>query len=281
MVCASFGAGLQTSFRIPRHTSLLDLPSDTQEFCPGAIAQAVEDVAALKRDILLQAAQCSRGELEHDKNPIAALVERLEAQESSNKVEDLNGKWNLIYSSTQLFLSSPFFMAARDVCMDGEEVDRFLYFCKLHREALAFTSIGQVSQLISHVGDSDPEEATLTSEFESNVAVAPGLPIIVKGTIESKATITEVSGCDIKLKMDTVKIKRGTSNIPFANTFLDRFEGLPTRDMSNFLENTIPKSVRDYKAPEPMFRTTYLDSRVRVSRNVDNELFIYAKCGAV
>jgi hypothetical protein len=131
------------------------------------------------------------------------------------------------------------------------------------------------------VGDSDPEEATLTSEFESNVAVAPGLPIIVKGTIESKATITEVSGRDIKLKMDTVKIKRGTSNIPFANTFLDRFEGLPTRDMSDFLENTIPKRVRDYKAPEPMFRTTYLDSRVRVSRNVDNELFIYAKCGAV
>lgn len=265
-----------------RPTSLLDLPSDTQEQCPGVVPQAVEDVAALKRDILLQAAQCSRGELSHDKNPIAALVERLEAQESSSRVEDLNGRWNLIYSSTQLFLSSPFFMAARDVCEEGEEAERFLYFCKLHREALAFTSIGQVAQIINHVGDSDPEEATLTSEFESNVAVAPGLPIIVKGTIESKATITEVmNGRDIRLKMDTVKIKQGTSNIPFANTFLDRFKGLPTRDMSDFLESTIPKSVRDYQAPQPVFRTTFLDSRVRVSRNCDDELFIYAKCGAV
>ena len=78
--------------------------------------------------------------------------------------------------------------------------------------------------------------------------------------------------------MDTVRIKKGSSNIPFANTFLDRFTGLNTREMSDFEENST-KNLRDYEAPEPVFRTTYVDKYLRVSCNQDNEIFVYAKCG--
>jgi hypothetical protein len=243
--------------------------------------RVVEDLDKLKKSILLNAAQTSRGELDHDKQPIETLVERLEASaDPSVPIEALNGKWNLIYSSTYLFLSSPFFMAARAVCEEGDEAERFLYFCKLHREALAFTQIGEVSQIINHVGDIDDDEPTLVSEFESKVAIAPGLPIVVKGIIQSSSTVSSVVGeKDLRLKMDTVRIKKGSSNIPFANTFLDRFTGLNTREMSDFLEENLPKNLRDYEAPEPVFRTTYVDKYLRVSRNQDNEIFVYAKCG--
>lgn len=269
-------------------TSLRDEPSDSATVMDVVEpVPVVEDLDKLKKSILLNAAQTSRGELDHDRQPIETLVERLEASmDASMPVEALNGKWNLIYSSTYLFMSSPFFMAARGVCEDGEEAERFNYFCKLHREALAFTQIGEVSQYINHLGDEDEDEPTLVSEFESKVAVVPGLPIVVKGVIQSSSTITDVVSVgsgevarDLRLMMDTVRIKKGSSNLPFANTFLDRFKGLNTREMSDFLEENLPKDVRDYKAPLPVFRTTYVDQYLRVSRNQDNEIFVYAKCG--
>ena len=35
------------------------------------------------------------------------------------------GTWDLIFSDTQLFRSSPFFMAGRAVCADGAEAQRY------------------------------------------------------------------------------------------------------------------------------------------------------------
>jgi len=120
-----------------------------------------------------------RGELATVGNTeeIAALVSKLEScsiTDSQKKLtlESCVGDWELIYSSTYLFRSSPFFMAARAVCADGEEADRFNLFCRLHREALAFTSIGHVRQRIS--------QDALVSEFETTGAVLPGLPLVVK-----------------------------------------------------------------------------------------------------
>ncbi len=283
LLVASSQALTRSPSRLARRSTLLRVePSDSATVMDVVNPVVVEDLDKLKKSILLQAAQTGRGELDHDKEPIETLVERLEASaDPSVPVEALNGKWNLIYSSTYLFLSSPFFMAARAVCADGEEAERFLYFCKLHREALAFTQIGEVSQIINHVGDIDDDEPTLVSEFESKVAVVPGLPIVVKGVIQSSSSVTSVvNEKDLVLQMDTVRIKKGSSNIPFANTFLDRFKGLNTRGMSDFIEETLPKEVRDYEAPKPVFRTTFVDKQgLRVSRNQDNEIFIYAKCG--
>ena len=38
--------------------------------------------------------------------------------------DDLLGTWELVFSDTQLFRSSPFFMAGRAVCKDGQEAEQ-------------------------------------------------------------------------------------------------------------------------------------------------------------
>ena len=177
----------------------------------------------------------------------------------------LKGEWSLIYTSSSfLFMSSPFFQAARYVCKTTEEIDRFKWFCRQHRDALAFTSIGSVKQIIT--------DTTLTSEFESNVAAIPGLPVVIKGTIESKADVDFENNL-MKMKMDTVRIKQGTSNIPFISNLLDEFDGLQTRILSDVLET----NVDTYTTPVPEFRTYYCDDSFRISRDIDDDIYIYVK----
>merc|ERR1711998_591131 len=177
---------------------------------------------------------CVRGEIasEGEKEELQQIICNLEGTFSKQDVGLIptmcQGRWELVYSSTYLFRSSPFFMAARAICNDGKEADRFDYFCKLHREALAFTSIGHVQQQING--------STLTSYFQSKAAVIPGLPFTVTGTIVSSADIESFEDNCLKLHMNTVKVE--DSNLPIFRDFL---QPLDSRALSRFLETTFPQ----------------------------------------
>ena len=194
----------------------------------------------------------------------------------------LNGRWELVYSSTQLFRSSPFFMAGRAVCTTPDQADQYDWFCDMHRKALAISNIGTVRQIIN------TELNTLTSEFEVHVGAIPflhdvfpfakysgGLPVTIDGAIVSTADITPTDdGHGWELLMDTVEIKG--SNIPGLRTLLDR-EGsqLRSRALGAFLET----NVDGYTNPTPIFTTTYLsrDGTVRINRDQDGKVFVYIK----
>lgn len=226
----------------------------------------------LKSKILKIGVLSNRGDLQYENNDMNM---KEEAKKLAGELEDiskndvncnnLKGEWSLVYTSSSfLFMSSPFFQAARHVCKTEEEVDRFKWFCRQHRDALAFTSIGNVKQIIT--------DTTITSEFESNVAAIPGLPIVIKGTIESTADV-DFENNVMNMKMDTVRIKRGTSNIPIISNLLDEFDGLQTRILSDLLEN----NVNTYKTPLPKIRTYYCDDSFRISRDVDDDIYVYVK----
>ena len=175
-----FYAKTTLAFKNSRGPAILQLRTETHRCLDIIEAEIVKDIDLIKSDIIRKAGLAVRGELatESEKTAISTLVEELEssistsATSSADTLSKCLGYWELIYSSTYLFRSSPFFMAARAVCAEGEEADRFNFFCQLHREALAFTSIGHVRQRVT--------ENELISEFESNVAAVPGLPIIIK-----------------------------------------------------------------------------------------------------
>ena len=233
---------------------------------PIVDAQIVQDVSALKCEILKKAGMCIRGEIssEEERNSLSNLVCELEGTFDQANVPNIpemsKGTWELIYSSTYLFRSSPFFMSARAVCKDGEEADRFNYFCKLHREALAFTFIGKVRQVLT--GE------TLTSYFESNVAALPGLPVNIKGTIVSKADIQSNQGSSLKLLMDTVSIEN--SNIPVVK---DLLQPLDSRALATILESNFPQ----YSNPIPEFRCYFVDADMKICRDQDDNIFVYNK----
>jgi hypothetical protein len=237
----------------------------------------------LKTALLALAARTGRGELasERDKDQARELVEKLESYNPTQNPaasELSQGTWVLVFSNTQLFRSSPFFMAARAVCQDGPQAASFNQFCDLHREALAFTQIGRVSQTIT-------PDNKLVSEFESKVAVLPGAPLVVRGTIVSEADIIETASDSWTLFMDRIKIKvcfvdktvftaspflhvpvrlwamiQG-SNLPLAGSLFNNFGGLPIRRLGDLVENaTGPR-------PRPVFRTYYVDTHMRISRD--------------
>ena len=135
----------------------------------------------------------------------------------------------------------------------------------IDREALAFTSIGRVRHVIT--------SEKLVSEFETNVAVIPGLPVILKGTITSTANIESIANGTITLIMDKVTIKQGSSNFPFLSKVFENIEGLNIRSLGNYLETAIT----DYKNPMPVFRSYYFDEKFRICRDQDDNIFVYLK----
>jgi|Transcript_6030 hypothetical protein len=228
-------------------------------------ANNLEERRPLKTALLALSARTNRGQIatSEEKNKALELVRKLE---SFNPTEDPAldelslGRWELVFSNTQLFRSSPFFMAARAVCKDGQETDSFNQFCDLHREALMFTQIGKVTQIIT--------TDKLVSEFVSIVAALPGFPLTVTGTIVSSSDIISKSSDSYELYMDKVQIKDSSLPGPFGE-FFNNFEGLPIRALGERLEE------QSGPRPRPIFRTLYIDTHMKISRDQDDNFFVY------
>jgi hypothetical protein len=250
------------------------------------------DIMAIQNSILRVAASTDRGQYASasQKESVASLVHGLECNkpkrtdafsDSSTVPSYLVGTWELIYSTNQLFRSSPFFLAGRATCKNQQEVDQYNWFCDMHRAALAVSTIGVVRQVISRDGK-------LTNEFEVKVGSVPfisdflpsvkysgGLPFTIDGAIVSTADVTPVSEenkDEWQLYMDTVEIKG--SNIPLLRNLLDsdNFK-LKSRDLSKLLEDNIDA----YDTPRPILRHTYVDDDIRIVRDEDANFFIYSK----
>lgn len=248
-----------------------DWPSDSAEdAAPDVIdVPRVEDRESLKKELLLAVSRTARGQ-QLDKRPNEAVndvARRLEAQGAPTDAQLLNGRWNLAYCSTYLFRSSPFWMAGRAACQDGEEARRYDWFCDQHRKATMVSEIGAVRQIVA--------PGRLVSEFETSVAAAPmrvggSMPVTIFGSIVSSAAITATTetprGLEKTLEMADVEVKG--SNIPLLRPLLDNGLKLDSRRVNDALP---------IDRPFPVFTTTYCDADVRVSRDVDDNLYVYTK----
>ena len=271
-------------------------PSSPAKEATEAIVDMINEVATtpqrtiLLNDLLRTASSCGRGEFAtpDDKTRMAGIIADLEeinptdepttatSSSDDNSSKTIEGTWELLYSDTQLFRSSPFFMAGRAVCSTPEQAEQYDWFCDMHRAALAISNIGKVRQIIS--------ADRMVSEFEVKVGSIPflndftpfsysgGLPVTIDGAIVSSADITPTDdGRAWEIFMDTVEIKG--SNVPLLRQILDNGVKLGSRDLGSFLED----NVDGYANPKPVFETTYLDDSVRISRDQDGKVFVYGK----
>jgi hypothetical protein len=237
-----------------------------------------EAVDAKKTELLTLGVATARGEAASEAEKIDArrAVEFLETQRPVYEISDAClGTWELVMTNTQLFRSSPFFMAGRAVCKDGEEADRYNWFCDMHRAALAISNIQRVRQVVS--------PTKIVSEFEVSAGAVPfvgeyfnvkysgGLPFSITGAIVSTADIESTDGPAWRLFMDTVEVKG--SNIPGLRQVLDSGVKLESRALGELLE----ENVDGYSNPKPEFRVTYVDDNLRISRDQDDNWFVYAR----
>ncbi|KAL3791086.1 hypothetical protein HJC23_012071 [Cyclotella cryptica] len=256
------------------------------------------DVTTTQNSLLRIAASSDRGQYatSQQKETVSRLLSDLEStyqpsHTTTTTANDddgiiippqLTGTWTLLYSNTQLFRSSPFFLAGRSTCKTTREAEQFAWFCDMHRAALSISNIGTVRQIISG-------EGRLVNEFEVKAGAIPflsdfvrpwrysgGLPLTIDGAIVSSADVTPKDGggggVEWEIYMDTVEI-RG-SNIPILRSILDRDESkLKSRDLSKLLE----ENVESYETPRPVLRTTYVDEGMRIVRDEDDNVFVYGK----
>ena len=277
----------------PPTTAVVEVEPEPAQPPPVDAEFAEERREALKASLLQLAAVTSRGEA-------ASAADLESARMLASSLEALNptpnpaaafpavaGTWELALCDTQLFRSSPFFMAGRAVCADGAEAEQYDWFCDMHRGALAISTIGKVRQIVS--------STRLVSEFEVRAGAVPGaagaipllnsfeaLPFVVEGAIVSTADLETVSGggggdaasasaSAWELYCDTVEIKG--SNIPGVRQALDQGVRLPTRALGE----QIARVNTAYSDPRPRFTVSYLDDNLRISRDQDDKLFVYCR----
>ena len=188
---------------------------------------------SLKRELLLLSSVTNRGEYasKDEQNILIDLVAQLEAlNPTANPASNSEGEWDLCLSSTQFFRSSPFFQSIR-IAMGDTNKQMVENGFDLHDRATTSSRVGRVRQAIT----SDE----LTSEVELEVGLLPGLPIRIKGTVVTTASLKVVSPDTFELQIQNSHVTG--SNLPVLNQFLDdpKFD-LPIANVYQTLQGSVP-----------------------------------------
>lgn len=241
-----------------------DLPPVVKEV---AVDEREEDVVIrddLKRELLLLASVTDRGAYcsKEEKDIVTDLVAQLEALNPTKDpaaTANCQGDWDLAYASTQLFRSSPFFQSIRVALgEDNKEVAENGF--ALHAQATSGSRVGRVRQTVT----SD----TLISAVDLEVGMLPGIPLSVKGTVVTTAALEVVSDRRWEVSIQSTKVKG--SNIPLFNSFLEDLQQmeLPVGDFYSSVQGRIPIV--------PL-TTFYVDDTLRITRDVDENFFVFIR----
>lgn len=216
---------------------------------------------ALKRELLLLATVTNRGECasNEERDIIVDLVTQLEAlNPTPDPASCCQGEWDLVLSSTQFFRSSPFFMAIRSALgVNSKDVANTGF--DIHDRATSAGRVGRVRQIVT--------EDELISEVDLSVGMMPGFPVVLKGTVITTASIDKVSSETWDLRVQNTKVKR--SNIPLLNQFID---DLPYDFPVGMIYDRVTGST-----PVAPLKTFYIDEGIRITRDIDDNFFVYAR----
>uniref|UniRef100_A0A7R9Z4E9 Plastid lipid-associated protein/fibrillin conserved domain-containing protein n=1 Tax=Pseudictyota dubia TaxID=2749911 RepID=A0A7R9Z4E9_9STRA len=190
---------------------------------------------------------------------VVDLVTQLEAlNPTADPALQCEGEWDLTLTNTQLFRSSPFFLAIRSALGDDNKQIADNGF-ELHNRATSVSRIGRVRQTV--------KDGEVVSEVDLEVGLLPGLPVRVKGTVVTTAGLKVVAPETWEL---TVRGTRVTgSNVPFLDEYLDDVKvELPVGDFySTVLGNT----------PVSTLKTFYVDDSIRITRDCDENFYVFSR----
>ncbi|CAM9920004.1 unnamed protein product [Ectocarpus sp. 4 AP-2014] len=241
-----------------------DFPSDVGDAAGSSAVPAVladdnpELRETMKREVLSIAATSNRGQVATQEEKDAAMdlifqLESLNPTPDATNVNTIGGVWELVYTDTQPFRCSPFFMALGEVF--GEEKGQAETLFSLHQAATSNGEIGRVRQTIS--------ESMLVSEIDLKVGLLPGLPMALKGTVVTKARLNPVSSDSFTVAVESTSVTN--NNIL---SFLDDAVQVPVEQVYSTLRGSVP---------EAKLSTYYLDDDMRISRMSDDHVFVFVR----
>jgi len=233
-------------------------------------------------ELLTLCATSNRGQsanLDH-KFKIENAVSLLESQSpiaNPGDSELLNGQWDLVYASEALTRTSPFFWSFRKAfegnsnpvpLLPGELSEAIFAIT----DGLPFYTVGKVQQTISGVGTFGNQ--TLESSVQVTIRLFDALIPPQDGFVTTTSTF-EASPADpskIALTVQTTEVKKSTfAQIPVLGQIVETTK-FPTKDV---IEQVRPGS------SQVMMELTYLSQKLRISRNENGQVFVFARSGGM
>ena len=204
---------------------------------------------------------------------MAQLVNDLEKQNSEISEEKLSGEWELIYSTVELFRSSPFFLAIEKALNDEYKSNLFFKLHQLQVGSFGLSTIGRIAQNI------DFEKKEFISTFDTIIFGLTTIPILgwfkllptFGGRVITLADELNLNDNILQMNLRKTKVSKveGLIKIPiFSKLLMDRW--YPVKDVWE-------KLPWNKESPSCEVSIIYLDDELRVMKDIYGSIFIYVR----
>ena len=242
----------------------------------------MEDTDEVKKKIYQIAAITDRGQrlnpfvspMYQDKlKEMEDLIQDLEKHNSEISEEKLSGEWELIYSTVELFRSSPFFLAIEKAL--NNEFKSNLFF-KLHQLQVGSFGLSTIGRIVQNI-DFDKKE--FISTFDTIIFGLTTIPILgwfkllptFGGRVITIADDLILENNVLKMNLKKTKVSKvnGLNKIPIFSKFLmERW--YPVKEVWE-------KLPWNKEIPSCEVSVIYLDEEIRIMKDLYGAIFIYVR----
>ena len=201
------------------------------------------------------------------------LVEDLIPKSDEITKSAIEGEWELIYSSVELFRSSPFFLAIENALNDKAKSNLFFKLHLLQVGSFGISTVGRVGQYLNF------DKGEIISTFDTTIFGLTTIPILgwfkllptFGGRVITVANELQLE--DNKLSMELLKTKvsevNGLGKIPLLDRMLmERWYPVKT------VWKLLPWNKEN---PKCDVNVIYVDEDLRIINDMHGALFIYVR----
>ncbi len=242
----------------------------------------MSDIEELKKKIYQIAAITDRGQrlnkliapmYQEKSKEMGKLIKSLENFNMEVSEEKLSGEWELIYSTVELFRSSPFFLAIEKALNDEYKSNLFFKLHQLQVGSFGLSTIGRIAQNI------DFEKKEFISTFDTIIFGLTTIPILgwfkllptFGGRVITLADELNLNDNILQMNLRKTKVSKveGLNKIPiFSKLLMDRW--YPVKDVWE-------KLPWNKESPSCEVSIIYLDDELRVMKDIYGSIFIYVR----
>ena len=206
-------------------------------------------------------------------NEMEDLIKDLEINNSEITEEKLSGEWELIYSTVELFRSSPFFLAIEKALNDEFKSNLFFKLHQLQVGSFGLSTIGRIAQNI------DFEKKEFISTFDTIIFGLTTIPILgwfkllptFGGRVITFADELNLKDNSLQMNLQKTKVTKveGLNNIPiFSKLLMNRW--YPVKEVWE-------KLPWNKEIPSCEVSVIYLDDEIRIMKDLYGSIFIYMR----
>ena len=242
----------------------------------------MQDIVDLKKKIYQIAALTDRGQrlnklispmYQEKLKEMEELIISLESFKTEVSEEILSGEWELIFSTVELFRSSPFFLAIEKALNDEFKSSLFFKLHQLQVGSFGLSTIGRITQNI------DFEKKEFISTFDTTIFGLTTIPIFgwfkllptFGGRVITLSDELILKDKVLKMNLQKTKVSKveGLKKIPlFSKLLMDKW--FPVKEVWE-------KLPWNKEHPSCDISVIYLDKELRIMKDIYGSIFIYIR----